>query len=217
MSLEKFIFVEKFTTSAELQKILSNCYIEIKGKWQLIILNDLNQLPDLLDLVPELELDTLLTSERHGFTIACEGFQDDFDVTESPYFREDIKFLNYIDSFHCFHPFKCAPYVASKTNDFILKGIVEMLSSNPSASLEERESFNRLLEMSIIETDWVHDSCTSWTVRLMTPSIDDARVVKEFFSDYIQTALSETDDFLSLQIWIGSGENAVWYDRICIA
>lgn len=217
MSLETLIAdLGKSETSEVLEDLLASCQVKGKGNWVKFFLNNVELLPEFLDLAPAIELGFLLRAKEHGFSVCCEEFEADFDLTESTYFRNQENLDEHINTIHIFDPNYTAPRAAITTDNFILKGIVEMLQ-NGIAPLEERQAFNALLEMCIVEVDWVHDYCTSWSVRLMVPSLDDARVIKERFSGYIQTALSEADDFWSLQIWIGSGDTAVWYDRVSIA
>jgi hypothetical protein len=204
------------TSFPALNSALEHCRYEEQKSWFNFHVDDLDMMPELLDFAPQLELAMLLRGER-GFRFICEEsgeVLEEFDLTESPYYRNVKAIDEHLNGVHIVDPDYTAPRTVVITTDDIQRCVIDLLQLGDGSSKEDKRDFNALLEFCCVEVDFLSDDFLLWTAQLCVPSLDDAKVVKTRFEKYIQSALVELDSFWSCQIWVGTGESAVWYDRI---
>ncbi|HEY9633076.1 MAG TPA: hypothetical protein V6D14_06710 [Coleofasciculaceae cyanobacterium] len=200
-----------------LNSALEHCRFEELKFWFNIHVQDLDVMPELLDFAPQLELAALLLQKR-GFSFVCEEtgeVLEEYDLTESPYYGNLEPIDEHLNGVHIIDPNYTVPRTVVISDNDIQRCVCDLLMlGDDSATEEDKRDFNALLEFCTLDTSFLSDVFLLWTAQLCVPSLDDAKVVKSRFEKYIQSALVELDSFWSLQIWIGTGESAVWYDRI---
>ena len=202
-----------------LNSALEHCRFEELKFWFTIHVQDLDVMPELLDFAPQLELAALLLQKRR-FSFVCEEsgeVLEEYDLTESPYYGNLEALEQHINTIHVIDPDYTAPRTVVITTDDIQASVIDLLQlGDDSAAEEDKRDFNALLEFCTVDVGFLSDVFPLWTARLSVPSLDCAKVVKSRFEKYIQSALVELDSFWSLQIWVGTGESAVYYDRISL-
>lgn len=217
--------LEEFTetkTGKSLCCALTECHesnqrrSKVDASWYNFHLKDDNWLPELLDLAPALERAFLKCGNHRGFRILSPSIEAEYDLMDSPYLNNVELFDDKLNTVHTYHPDYTAHNAAVNTECELLPCVIDLLATGSGDATDlEHSEFNALLDFCCVDINYL---CEDWmVVELTVPCLEDAYLVRDKFSNYIKSALSELDIFWSCQIWIGLDiDGRIWVDRIAL-